>query len=82
MILYTKSNCPACREAKAAIDNAGLKYREISTDDDEGHAALVADAWRLGITPKAMPALIAGDDIWTGYDVVVAVEEGEANSDI
>jgi glutaredoxin len=77
MILYTKSNCPACREAKAAIDKAGLKYREISTDYEDGYGAMVWDAGRLGITPKAMPVLIAGDDLWTGYDVVVAVEEGE-----
>jgi glutaredoxin len=77
MTLYTKSNCPACSEAKAAIDNAGLQCREISTDDDEGHAEMLADAERLGVTPRAMPVLIAGDDLWTGYDCIVAVQEGE-----
>jgi glutaredoxin len=77
MILYTKSNCHACREAKAALDNAGLEYLEVSTDYEEGHAALISASGRLEITPKAMPVLIAGDDLWTGYDVVVAVEEGE-----
>lgn len=77
MILYVRSNCPACREAKETLTNAGIEYREVDTETEYGHAALIADTGRLGIVPRAMPVLICGDDIWTGYDCVVAIEEGE-----
>lgn len=34
IVMYTKSNCPNCEQAKALLKSKGMEYEEWSMDDE------------------------------------------------
>ncbi len=49
LVVYTKSNCPNCVNAKNLLDSVGIEYTTIAVDDDpdalnflrsEGHKSI------------------------------------------
>ena len=78
MQLFTQANCPQCVEAKIALKKANASFTEkaISAEMHE----LKAACEKIGIdytSIKSAPVLIAGDQLWTGADCVIAIEEEE-----
>lgn len=76
--LFTKTNCPQCVEAKMALQKAAVEYKEetISSDMHE----LKAVCAEIGIDYKSIksaPIMVADNQLWTGADCVIAVEEEE-----
>jgi glutaredoxin len=76
--LFTTTNCPQCTETKIALKKAELEYVEkvISSNMHE----LKAVCAQISIdykNIKSAPIMIAGNQLWTGADCVIAIEEEE-----
>jgi glutaredoxin len=75
---YYTTHCPRCREAKKLLIQDEHEFTAVNTDTDEGYAQLEADCARLELAmPKLSPILVTDDMLYSGGDVVIALEEGE-----
>ena len=61
--IYTKSNCPNCVSAKQLMQDKGMKYNEISLDNDAHRAEFCAD--NPGV--RQMPQIYINGDRIGGY---------------
>ena len=53
IVIYTKSNCAYCHEAKALLAANGAPFQEISVDGDRaGQAAMAAKAGGRATVPQ------------------------------
>ena len=78
MKLYSTRYCAKCREAKRILKDDERTYTEVMLDTDAGMDELEAECLRLGLDmPRSMPVLIFEDMLYSGGDVIVALEEGE-----
>jgi len=78
LTFYYTTHCPRCREAKQLLIQDEREFTAINTDTDAGYERLEADCARLGLyMPKASPVLVTEDMLYSGGDVVIALEEGE-----
>jgi glutaredoxin 3 len=68
--LYTTQGCGYCMRAKALLDARGLRYEEISLDDDPAFRQVVFDLGRRWTVPLV---LIDGEPIG-GYDELAALD--------
>lgn len=57
-VLYTKTGCPWCAEARAVLDHRGLAYAEVCVT---GNAAAMAEMVRLSTQTKAPVLHWAGE---------------------
>ncbi len=55
-ILFTTSTCPNCAGAKAALDRAGIKYRTVVVDKDEGGKELAVENGIMAAPTLLTPA--------------------------
>ncbi len=55
-ILFTTSTCPNCAGAKAALDRAGIKYRTVVVDIDEGGKELAVENGIMAAPTLLTPA--------------------------
>jgi glutaredoxin 3 len=68
--LYTTQWCGYCMRAKALLDARGLRYEEISLDDDPAFRQVVFDLGRRWTVPLV---LLDGEPIG-GYDELAALD--------
>jgi glutaredoxin 3 len=68
--LYTTLWCGYCLRAKALLDARGLRYEEISLDEDPAFRQVVFDLGRRWTVPLV---LIDGEPIG-GYDELAALD--------
>jgi len=68
--LYTTQWCGYCLRARALLDARGLRYEEISLDDDPAFRQLVFELGRRWTVPLV---LIDGEPIG-GYDELAALD--------
>jgi glutaredoxin 3 len=68
--LYTTQWCGYCMRARALLDARGLRYEEISLDDDPAFRQVVFELGRRWTVPLV---LIDGEAIG-GYDELTALD--------
>jgi len=65
LVVYTTTSCPACRLAKAWMEQNGVAYEERCVDVDQGaQRELLA----LG-KGTVVPTFVVDDDVLVGFDV-------------
>jgi glutaredoxin 3 len=71
IVIYTKSTCPYCREAKNLLRSKGAPFEEVSVDGDRaGQAAMAA---RTG-GHSTVPQIFIGDVHVGGCDELYELE--------
>jgi len=71
IVIYTKSTCPYCREAKNLLRSKGAPFEEVSVDGDR--AGQVAMAARTG-GHSTVPQIFIGDVHVGGCDELYELE--------
>jgi len=60
--IYTKNNCPACKQSKAMLTTLGIEYIEKNIEEDfEAFKKII----QLNI--KQVPVIETKFDIWSGH---------------
>jgi glutaredoxin len=72
MKLFIKSDCPDCHEAEARLNNAGLIFEVVLCDTMADQIALATNT-----EAQMFPVLEQNGLIFSGDDVLIAIEEGE-----
>lgn len=63
--IFTKTNCPSCKNTKDMMDTLGIEYNVRNIEDDDSNFQEVLD---LGYTQ--VPVIVVGldgDDSWSGH---------------
>jgi len=64
VMIYTKPGCPYCAAAKKDIEERGVQYQEISTDDNP---QVVAEIRRLSKGSGIVPVIVTGEEVKVGF---------------
>jgi len=71
--IYSTSMCGYCQQAKALLDDAGIKYTEIDVHQDAEAMALMRE-----MEFTTVPQILI-DDVWIGgYTELVELQEAGA----
>jgi glutaredoxin 3 len=62
--IYTKPGCPFCAAAKQDLEERGVPYNELSTQDDP---KIVREVMRLSNGKGIVPILVIGDKVKVGF---------------
>ena len=62
--IYTKPGCPYCAAAKKDLEERGVKYQEISTDDNP---QVVEEIRRLSKGSGIVPVIVTGEEVKVGF---------------
>ena len=72
MRLYTKPGCPDCEVAEARLKEAGFEFEVVLCETMADQIALATDTGA-----QMFPVLMQNGLVFSGDDVLVAIEEGE-----
>jgi glutaredoxin len=64
VIIYTSANCPPCDEAKKDLEERGVPYEEISTENNPG---AVEEVMRLSNGTGIVPIIVTGQEVKIGF---------------
>ena len=64
VIIYTKPGCPYCAAAKQDLEERGVPYEEIST---ENNPKAVEEVMRLSNGKGIVPILVSGEEVKVGF---------------
>jgi len=64
VVIYTKPGCPYCATAKQDLEERGVSYEEISTEDNP---SAVQEVMRLSNGSGIVPILVRGDEVKVGF---------------
>lgn len=78
LTLYTTEWCGYCTRAKRLLDDRGLRYREVSLDDDPRFRQRVYD---LG-GQWTVPLVVIGDSPVGGYHELAALDRSGALAEL
>ncbi len=62
--IYTKPSCPFCAAAKQDLEERGIPYKELSTQDDPH---VVEEVMRLSNGKGIVPILVIGEEVKVGF---------------
>lgn len=62
--IYTKPGCPFCAAAKKDLEERGVPYKELSTQDDP---KVVQEIMRLSNGKGIVPILVVGEEVKVGF---------------
>lgn len=62
--IYTKPGCPFCAAAKQDLEERGVPYKELSTEDDP---KVVQEVMRLSNGKGIVPILVIGEEVKVGF---------------
>lgn len=68
VIVYSKSNCPFCVQAKNLLKNKNVEFEEIMIDDDDERLAFYA---KVGNGVRTMPQIFVNDERIGGFQDLV-----------
>lgn len=74
LTVYSKTNCPACINAKVLLDKYGIKYEEINMDENqEAKEFIISEGHRQA------PQIYKGKDVFVqgGYLGLIKMTETE-----
>lgn len=60
--VYTKNNCPACKQTKSFLDTLGVEYELCNIEEDDSNYQIVID---LGF--QQVPVVVANNESWSGH---------------
>ena len=76
--IYTTQVCPYCKKAKALLDKKGVKYEEISVDEEAARQEMID---RTGGARSVPQIFIGGELIEGGADGLLARDrQGELDN--
>lgn len=76
--IYTVSYCPFCQKAKMFLDDKGVKYTEISCDDNEEEKRKeLTEKYNLKSLATFPQIIIDGQNIGGCTDLIEKCENGE-----
>jgi glutaredoxin 3 len=64
VVIYTKPGCPYCAAAKQDLEERGVLYEEISTEDNP---KAVEEIMRLSDGNGIVPILVSGEEVKIGF---------------
>jgi len=64
VIVYTKPGCPYCAAAMKDLEERGVSYEEVST---ENNPKVVEEVKRLSNGEGIVPILVMGDEVKVGF---------------
>jgi glutaredoxin-like protein NrdH len=62
ILIYTKTDCQACKLTKQIFDEAQVAYTEHDVTDDD---AMRTSLWAAG--HREMPVVVTSYEVWTGF---------------
>ena len=65
VVIYTKKDCPYCKDAKALLEKKGIKYQEIS--DVDKNPDKLTEMIRLS-NRRSMPQIFINNKSVGGFD--------------
>jgi glutaredoxin len=64
VVIYTNLACPYCAAAKQDLEERGVSYEEISTEDNP---SAVKEVMRLSNGSGIVPIMVSGDEVKVGF---------------
>ena len=64
VIVYTKPGCPYCAAAMQDLEQRGVSYQEVST---ENNPKAVEEVKRLSDGQGIVPIMVSGDEVKVGF---------------
>ena len=64
VVIYTKPGCPYCAAAKKDMEERGIKYQELSTQDNP---KVIEEVMRLTSGSGIVPVIVSGDEVKVGF---------------
>jgi len=64
VVIYTTPGCPFCAAAKQDLEERGVSYEEIST---ENNPKVIEEVMRLSNGTGIVPILVSGDEVKVGF---------------
>jgi glutaredoxin 3 len=84
VIVYSKTVCPYCTQAKSYLSKHGIEYKEINLDDEEARKAFYVTC---GAGVRSVPQIFVDGERIGGYqeliksDVVARQQAGNFDAD-
>ena len=69
--IYTKVNCPYCKNAKILLDRLKLHYKELSLEPNDSHYNSKRDRLFNLYKHRSFPIIIIGQHVLGGYSELV-----------
>lgn len=60
--VYSKSNCPACKQTKSFLETMHIRYEEVNIEENDSNFQEVID---LGY--QQVPVVVCGPESWSGH---------------
>lgn len=64
VVIYTSPDCPSCVEAKKDLEERGVTYEEISTEDNP---RAIEEVMRLSNGTGIVPVIVTGQEVKIGF---------------